>query len=381
MGSPRPKVLDLSGLHLKYNPALDGLRAVAIVLVFLSHAHVPLLDGAFLGVDIFFVLSGYLITSLLLQEHQHAGRIGYARFYGRRALRLMPALLLFLGVYLLVAPLLWPGDKHLVLQDVLISATYLADYGIAFFDQPDSLLHMWSLSVEEHYYLIWPVLLAYLLRKLPPARVWTMVAMLYVLALLWRMWWVEAGQPFYQIFFRFDTRATGMLLGSMLASIAVLQPARMAALVARQHYLLWLVPVFPLLMAWGWDDNGALLWGMALAELTTLAILVAVYHRRGVVFDMLSIRPLAWLGQMSYGIYLWHYPIVRWLRADFSWPVVVAVGLPLSVALAALSFYTIERLALRWRDGGGQGQRPVLVAPAGARRSVRGTALAAWHGA
>ena len=130
-------------MHLKYNPALDGLRAVAIVLVFLSHAHVPLLDGAFLGVDIFFVLSGYLITSLLLQEHQHAGRIGYARFYGRRALRLMPALLLFLGVYLLVAPLLWPDDKHLVLQDVLISATYLADYGIAFFDQPDSLLHMW----------------------------------------------------------------------------------------------------------------------------------------------------------------------------------------------------------------------------------------------
>ena len=345
---------------------MDGLRAVAIILVFLSHAHVPLFDGAFLGVDIFFVLSGYLITSLLLLEHQREGHIDYARFYLRRALRLMPALLLFLATYWIVAPLLWPEDQGTVTQDVLVSVAYLADYGIAFFDSPDSLLHMWSLSVEEHYYLVWPVLLAYLLRRVPPARVWGSVALLYLLAFLWRAWWVDAGQPFYQIFFRFDTRATGMLLGSLLAALAIHRSGWFEALAARQHYLLWLVPVFPFLMAWGWDDNGALLWGFALAELAALAILVAIHHQRGVVFDMLSLRPLVWLGKISYGVYLWHYPVVRWLRAEFSWPVVVAVGLPMSMALAWLSFCTIERWALRWRDGhrAPARKRPPVSAPA-----------------
>ncbi|WP_460482219.1 acyltransferase family protein [Comamonas humi] len=344
---------------------MDGLRAIAIVLVFLSHAHVPLFDGAFLGVDIFFVLSGYLITSLLLMEHRREGHIDYGRFYYRRFLRLMPALLFFLAVYWVVAPLLWPDDKHLVTQDVLVSMAYLADYGIAFFDSPDSLLHMWSLSVEEHYYLVWPVLLAYLLRRMPPARVWGSVALLYVLAFLWRAWWVDAGQPFYQVFFRFDTRATGMLLGSLLATLVIHRHTWFEALARHQHYLLWLVPMFPLLLTWEWGDSGALLWGIALAELATLAILVAIYHQRGVVFDMLSIRPLVWLGKVSYGIYLWHYPVVRVLRAEFSWPVVVAVGLPVSIALAALSFYTVERWALRWRDGI---KRP---APARAKAPVR----------
>ena len=340
----------MSGLQLKYNPAMDGLRAVAIILVFLSHAHVPMLDGAFVGVDIFFVLSGYLITSLLLMEHRSTGHIGYARFYLRRALRLMPALMLFLAAYWVVAPLLWPDEKDTVTQDVLVSMAYLADYGIAFFNSPDSLLHMWSLSVEEHYYLIWPLLLAYLSRRLSPTRVVAMVALLYALAFLWRAWWVADGQPFYQIFFRFDTRATGMLLGSLLAALVIHRRAWFEALAARQRYLLWLIPGLALAMTWGWDDSNALLWGFALAELAALAVLVAVYHQRGAVFGILSAPALVWLGKLSYGVYLWHYPVVRWLRAEFSWPVVVAVGLPVSMALAALSFYTVERWALRWRD-------------------------------
>ena len=119
----------MSALRLKYNPALDGVRAVAIVLVFLSHAHAPLFDGAFFGVDLFFVLSGYLITSLLLKEYQQAGRLDFWRFYARRFLRLAPALLLFLAAYWVFAPLIWP-DLDDVNQDVLVSALYLADYGI-----------------------------------------------------------------------------------------------------------------------------------------------------------------------------------------------------------------------------------------------------------
>ena len=138
---------------LKYNPALDGLRGIAIVLVLLSHAHVPLFDGAFFGVDIFFVLSGYLITTLLLMEFNSTGKLDYWRFYRRRFFRLMPALAFFLLAYCVFAPMLWP-DLTDIYSDALVSILYLADYGIAFFDSPDTLLHMWSLSVEEHFYLI-----------------------------------------------------------------------------------------------------------------------------------------------------------------------------------------------------------------------------------
>ena len=223
---PTLKATDLAADNFKldYNPALDGLRGVAILLVVLSHAHVPLFDGAFLGVDLFFVLSGFLITSLLLMEQQSNGRLQYWRFYRRRFFRLMPALALFLATYCLLAPLLWPGLDD-VRQDALVSLLYLADYGIAFFDSPGTLLHMWSLSVEEHFYLVWPPLLALLLRFSKAGAVWRPLAALYLLSWAWRVVWVVQGQQFYEIFFRFDTRASGLLAGCLLAALMVEKPA------------------------------------------------------------------------------------------------------------------------------------------------------------
>ena len=356
----------LSGLRLKYNPALDGMRAVAMVLVFLSHAHVPMFDGAFFGVDLFFVLSGYLITSLLLKENQQAGRFDYGRFYLRRFLRLAPALLLFLACYWLFAPLVWP-ELDDVSQDVIVSALYLADYGIAFFDSPGTLLHMWSLSVEEHFYLVWPPLLALLLAKSTRRQLWRPVLLLVVLMWVWRAYWVADGQQFYEIFFRFDTRATGMLLGSLLAVVAVHRRDWMDALHARQKYLLWLLPVVPfLIVGYKWDDAGALLWGFSLIELAAVAVIVAVHKHSGALYEMLSLPALVWVGKMSYGIYLWHYPVVRYLRANMEWEWVVLLGLPLSAALAAMSFYTVERWALRWRDRSSV-RRPARTVPTTAR--------------
>ena len=163
-----------------YNPALDGLRAVAIVLVLLSHAHAPLFSGAFFGVDLFFVLSGYLITSLLLREVADTGRIDYWDFYRRRFFRLMPALLLFLAAYCLAAPRIWPELAD-VYSDAIVSALYLADYGIAFFDSPGTLLHMWSLAVEEHFYLLWPPLLMGIIRRAPKGTVWRTLLLLFLM--------------------------------------------------------------------------------------------------------------------------------------------------------------------------------------------------------
>ena len=358
-------MLKTHGFALRYNPALDGLRGVAIALVLLSHAHVPLFDGAFFGVDLFFVLSGFLITSLLLMELQAQGRIDYWRFYRRRLLRLMPALLLFLGVYVAVAPLLWPGIDD-ALSDALVSGLYLADYGIAFFDKPSTLLHMWSLSVEEHFYLIWPPLLALLVTRCKRGRLWQAIAVLWLLDTLWRVACVAADQAFYQVFFRFDTRASGLLAGALLAALLHEQPEFIARARRHLHHALWLPLAVPLLMGLGWDSGDALSWGIPAVEGAAVVVLVAVQRQRGVVWQMLSAPALVKLGQLSYGVYLWHYPVVRWLRADLPWPWVVVLGGAISVALAALSYYSIERWALRWRDGhrAPAHKRPPVSAPA-----------------
>ena len=344
----RFSVLALQHFKLDYNPALDGLRGVAILLVLLSHAHVPLFAGAFFGVDLFFVLSGFLITSLLLIEHRANGRFQYWHFYRRRFFRLMPALALFLAAYCLLAPLIWPGLDD-VYQDALVSLLYLADYGIAFFDSPNTLLHMWSLSVEEHFYLIWPPLLALLLRYCRGA-VWRPIALLYLLSWVWRIFWVVQGQQFYEIFFRFDTRASGLLAGALLAALMVEKPQCIDWLRARMPYAMWLPLAIVLLLELAWDNQGAMVWGLTVVELGTVVLLVAAQQRDGLVFQMLNLPILVRLGTLSYGIYLWHYPVVRYLRAEFAWPVVVVAGLALSTALAALSFYTLERWAMRYRD-------------------------------
>ncbi len=366
---------------LGYNPAFDGLRGVAILLVVLSHAHVPMFDGAFLGVDLFFVLSGYLITSLLLMERQAHGRVAYLSFYWRRFLRLMPALALFLGVYCVVAPWIWPelGD---VVQDAAVSLLYLADYGIAFFDSPGTLLHMWSLSVEEHFYLVWPPVLMLLVRSARHGQVWRPIALLYLLSWVWRLMWVAHGQQFYEIFFRFDTRASGLIAGSLLAALVTERPAWALWLQERLPHAMWLPLGVPLLMELGWDNQGAMVWGITVVELATMVLLVAVQQRSGLVFDMLSAPALVRLGTLSYGIYLWHYPVVRYLRADLPWPLVVPLALAISTALAALSFYTVERWALNFRDrhprAGGASSSPSASAQAArpARSQARSPALA-----
>ncbi len=354
---PRTRAPEAAHAALAYNPALDGLRAVAIALVIFSHAHAPLFEGAFYGVDVFFVLSGFLITSLLLQELGRSGRVDYWRFYRRRFYRLMPALVLFLAAYCLLAPWLWPELTD-VYSDALLSLLYLADYGIAFFDNPNTLLHMWSLAVEEHFYLIWPPLLALLVHRVPHGQRWRAIALLLLLAWAWRVLWVVRGQAFYEIFFRFDTRATGLLLGSLLAALVLEQPRWFQVLRARLPHTLWLVPVAVLLMGQAWDDMNVMVWGMSVVELASAAVLLAVLPpARGALHEMLSARPLVWVGRLSYGIYLWHYPVVRYLRADLPWQLTVVLGFALSLALAALSYYTVERWALRRRDAAGQ-QRP-----------------------
>jgi peptidoglycan/LPS O-acetylase OafA/YrhL len=181
------------------------------------HCRVPGLNPGYFGVDVFFVLSGWLITRLLVEETEAQGRIDLPQFYLRRLLRLGPPLLLLLLVYLAVAPTIWPQlseGEHL--RDAALTGFYLSDYAFAFWEIPKLLRHSWSLSVEEHFYLIWP-LVVLLLARCDARRRILILAGLFVLATAWRVFeYYHTGWD--ATYYRFDTRISGLILGALLAT-------------------------------------------------------------------------------------------------------------------------------------------------------------------
>ena len=331
-----------------YNPAMDGMRAAAVILVLLFHAHVPAFNGGFLGVDVFFVLSGYLISTLLLGELARDGHVNVKRFYIRRIMRLTPALFGMLLVYLAAAPFLWPEVNSHFTQAAL-AAAYLSDYSVAFWKTPVELSHTWSLAVEEHFYLIWPLALAFAYKRLSPRHLLMTLVCAYFFAIAWRWAWIEQGRAWNEVWYRFDTHVSGLLLGSCLA--LALRHAQLTAVLEREaRWLLWL-PFFAVgLLQFHWGADWMLTWGVSLTEWATIAVLIAVHRRQGMSYEMLSMPILAWIGRLSYGLYLWHYPIFKYLRESFEWDQVLAIGVPLTFALAALSHYSIERWSLQFRD-------------------------------
>jgi peptidoglycan/LPS O-acetylase OafA/YrhL len=332
-----------------YQIGLDGLRGLAVLLVLLFHSRAPIAYGGYIGVDLFFVLSGFLITSILLVEFKESGRVNVWRFYARRFMRLSPALLLMLCGYLLAAPLMWP-ERTGQLLDVVLAGAYLADYAVAFWGLPDLLGHTWSLAVEEHFYLLWPIALWAICRRWRRHDLVAVLAAAYVLATVWRWFCLVRGQSWEQIYYRFDTRLSGLLLGALLAA-AQQYKALFRRLTNFLPGLLWFTVVFGILCLRSlWGDPWMLEWGITAAELCGAALILAAQDPKGQITAMLSARPLIALGKLSYGIYLWHYPIFRWLRPHYRWDEILLIGIPLSVSLAALSYFTVEAWARRWRS-------------------------------
>ena len=312
---------------LAYLPALDGLRAIAVLLVLAYHARAPFAPGGFIGVDLFFVLSGFLITRLLFAEQDRSGRIDIGRFYLRRLRRLYPALLLMLAAHLLVAPRIWPELDHV--RDTLLAGTYVANWSIVAIQAPVVLSHTWSLAVEEQFYLLWPLLIAWLPQQ---HRVRVLVG-LFLVATLWRVAAGLVGIPGWAVYLRFDTRLSGMVLGACIAAlpIVVTHPKRWiwTGLVAVAAITLWA----------RWLDPTYLRVGITLSELAAAVLIIGALHHPGVLA-----RPtLAWIGRLSYGMYLWHYPLMRAVRDDWHWATTFVVGTALSILLAWLSHRTVER--------------------------------------
>ena len=327
---------------LRYMPQLDGLRAVAILLVVAFHAGIPGFSGGFLGVDLFFVLSGFLITSLLLTEYDRAGQLDVYRFFARRSLRLYPALILLVFLYLLVAPFAWPSyDYHL--RDGVVSLLYLSDYGYAF-EIPHILRHTWSLAVEFHFYLLWPFLLGFLLRRFSLGGVLFAVVLLYVAVLAVRVLSIHAfNASWIEVYARFDTRVGGLLCGAALALFLVLwprcslSPLYMFVPVCVLSGLVWSVP---------WGELFFFDFGLAVAEVSAVFLLWGVLSGYA---SFLEGRFWVWLGKLSYGVYLFHYPVVRYFRTTMDWPALFLVSLLAGGALAVLSYFTIERFANRFK--------------------------------
>ena len=335
---------------MRFNPAFDGLRALAVTLVLGFHAFVPRFSGGYLGVDVFFVLSGFLISTLLLSELDATGSIRVRRFYARRLIRLTPALLFMLATYLAFAPVAWPEVPYsLHLRDAAIALLYASDYTSAIWSIPVYLRHTWSLAVEEHFYLIWPaVLILFYQRMSRRSFAWFLIAA-YVFATAWRVYCdLDNGQGYDATYYRFDARLSGLIAGSFLALVGSAK-TQLPRFTRDMVALLALVIVAVCTWRFTVGSTLAVTFGMTCIELATLACLYVVTSSSDTVtFRILSNPLLVFIGQMSYGIYLWHYPIFHYLWDHDPWYLTVAVGGIASLVMAIISHFTVERWGRNW---------------------------------
>lgn len=345
-----------SAQHLSGNlPALDGVRGVAVLLVFLFHAEVPGFTGSFIGVDIFFVLSGFLITVLLLQEHQKHGAISLKNFYLRRILRLFPALLLLLVVYLIYFFVVSPdaATRLYHLQDSLMALFYVANWTRAFdLGRPTILGHCWSLSMEEQFYLLWPPLLIALLHLRSWPRRALVIALLFCASWGWRIWLLAQGASWDRVYNGFDTRADMLLAGCLLAVLwnaGALQGWTRTRVVPAVFSVAAFSTLAIIAVAARWQTVGLYQWQYALVALATVILVLDLVSRSGTLMARLfSLSPLVWLGGLSYAIYLWHYPLLHYVGSrGYRGATAVWLAAVLTLLCALASAYLVERPALR----------------------------------
>ena len=371
--------------HLGRIPALDGIRALGIILVLFFHGGFSWASGGFFGVDVFFVLSGFLITGLLVSEYRQNAGIGLARFWGHRVRRLLPALLVMLGGIALYAVLAAPSDTLGQLRgDALGTLFYVNNWhlvsgGQGYFaglNTPRPLLHTWSLSIEEQFYLVWPLVvlgvltLTRSLRTLLVLTVAGAAASAVAMAVLF-----DHGAGESRAYYGTDTRAQALLIGAALGIMLAhplprrrtgqvtttslvrsfhLSKAALAALVAAGGIglatVVWMAVVDSSATAWIYKGGFTLVALATAGMIASVAMVPASPWAR-----LLSLRPVRYVGAISYGLYLFHWPIFVWVdnarTGLVGWPLfLVRVGL--SFVVAAASFHFLEMPVRRGILGG-----------------------------
>ena len=330
---------------LKRVAGLDGLRGIAVLAVIIYHADLGILPGGFLGVDIFFVLSGFLITSILIQEISKTGKIDRAQFYLRRIRRLMPALFLML-LFTVIASGLWAHDAaYPVRRDLPWALTFVLNWSYIFFDQsyfvnisrPPMLQHLWSLAIEEQFYVIWPMVLILLTKtKLSMAKTRATIFLVALIgavssSLLMAYLSVKNGYPTpndpSRVYFGTDTHSMGLLIGCAAAAVwsetrfkEQITPDRRSAL--NIFSLLPISVIAYYIIRITEFDRGLYVYGFTIVSVASAVLVFLTTHPALRIGKLLSAKPLVWIGERSYGIYIWHWPIFMLLRPgiDNSWP-------------------------------------------------------------
>lgn len=346
------------GRSLPYSPALDGLRAMALLTIMVYHgggAVATWLGGGFFSVDVFFMLSGFLITSLLLREHDTSGRIDLAAFWGRRARRLLPALFLLLVGVLAYAALLTGEAAAAVRQDALATLLYASNWwfiisGNSYFEQfedPSPLTHTWTLAIEEQWYVILPLVAVLLLPRMRSRRAFAaLFAGLAGVSALWMALLATTGADPSRMYYGTDTRLQSLLVGAALAGLltpGVLERLRIPAR--------WLGPLalalLVALMTLATEQSGWIYRGGFLVFAVASALLLASVQAApdGVTSRLFSLAPLVWVGQLSYGLYLWHWPVYVVLspaRTGMAGTGLLVLRFIVTFALASASYYLVE---------------------------------------
>lgn len=386
-------------------PGLDGVRALAVLAVLAFHENLSWIPGGFLGVDIFFVLSGFLITDLLAARYQRQGSISLGGFYQRRARRLLPALALMLVTVTAAVTLLEPGQRASLRPALAGAVSYTSNWWQAFahvsyfsrYGPPPVFQHLWSLAVEEQFYLIWPLVLTLILIaiKRPGARAACAWAGALGSALLMLVLYTPGSDPSL-VYYGTDTHASALMIGSALAltwplasvaasagqTLRILDMAGMAGIVVLAWAMGYLAGPNPFVYPYG----------LVIAALAAGALILAA-AAPGRIGAAMSWRPLRWLGIRSYGIYLWHWPVIALTAglaprsADTASARLIDAVVP--IVLAAISWRWLEQPILRngFRAEISKRYQAIVLAtravgrtPASARRLVPMTAAVAMLG-
>ncbi len=344
-----------------YMPGIDAMRALAVLAVFGYHAGLDWVPGGFLGVDVFFVISGYLITSLLLREFRSTDHIELGRFWLRRARRLLPAVGVLIAVAMIVSAIAEPSKIDAIRGDALSSLFYFANWHFIYehtsyfeqFGRPSLFTHLWSLSVEEQFYLFWPLIFAAGMKIFGRGRL-----LLGVLAgavgsvvLAWVLF--DPGHDASRIYYGTDTHAVGLLAGVALAM--VWSPVQLRThksfgpLVGPILDALGVVALAYLVLSFAHvHDYDLALWhgGYAWVAIATAVLLAAVAHPAARLGSILGRPALLWLGLRSYSFYLWHWPLLAMTRpgVDIDLPrgILIPLQLLACLALADLSYRFVE---------------------------------------
>ena len=378
--------------RMPYLPALDGIRALAVAAVVLYHAGVFWLPAGFLGVDVFFVVSGFLITALLVAEFDREQRVDLRAFWIRRARRLLPALALVLAVTTVYAVVVLGDQLVTHLREVLAATVYVTNWDLIIrdisyfesFDRPSQLRHLWSLAVEEQFYLLWPIVFALLTRFVSKRAVFVIVVLLGAASLAWMVALYQPGEDPSRVYFGSDPRAFTILLGVALGLVwrpwrwswpeqkawlgEALDVVGLAGLGAMAAIMLYA----------HWWDAWLYPWGLLGVSLGAAALIAAVVRHASAIAPLLALSPLRWLGLRSYGVYLWHWPVLIALTWEFDfvgWQL-LALGVAITAGLAEGSYRWLETPVRRGVFWAQLGWRPPPL-PGRAWASIAGAALVA----